>query len=323
MIRIGIIGAGPNASGHASYFGKCSRTHVAAVADTDLPRAEALASQCGDVQAVRDYREFLDRVDAVVVSSPNFLHREHAIACASAGKHLYCEKPMGLTVPEAREIVAAVTQARVKSTVGFAVRFDKNTQTMGKWLREGRLGKPVSICSRRLMWLARPSGGWRTDPALSGGLLMEINIHEVDWILSMGGELQSVYARRSTNQPDAGPLANDHLWVTFNFVDGVVGAHEGSWQSPVLQYFRSVSGTEAGLSTDEWGSTLYHWQPGKDRAVLTTDPAFDLRGHFLDCIEHDAVPVADVHCGLKVTQVCAAILESCERGEPVALPAVG
>ena len=319
MVRIGVIGAGPNAQGHARYFSLCPRSQLVAVADVDFGRAEALAAECGGVQPLGDYQEFLDRVDAVVISSPNFLHCEQAVACAQAGKHIFCEKPMGLTVPEAEQIAAAVTRAGVKSTVGFSVRFDPTTQTMARRLREGSLGKLVSICSRRIMSLARPAGGWRADPQKSGGLLMEINIHEVDWILSMGGDLRSVYAQRWTAQPSAGPLDNDHIWVTFRFADGAIGSHEGGWQSPVIQFFRSVSGTEAGISTDEWGGTLYYWQPGKDREVLPPDPAFDLRGHFLDCIEHEAAPVADVHCGLQVTNVCAAILESCASGQPVTL----
>ena len=318
MVRLGVIGAGPNAQGHVRYFSQCPRSQLAAVADVDFGRAEALAEECG-AQPLRDYQEFLDRVDAVVISSPNFLHCEQAVACAQAGKHIFCEKPMGLTVPEAEQIVAAVTRAGVKSTVGFSVRFDPTTQTMARMLREGSLGKLVSICARRIMWRARPAGGGRADPRKSGGLLMEINIHEIDWLLSMGGDLQAVYAQRWTAQPSAGPLDNDHLWVTFRFADGAVGSHEGGWQSPVIQFFRSVSGTEAGISTDEWGGTLYHWQPGKDRNVLPPDPAFDLRGHFLDCIEHDTAPVADVHCGLRVTKVCAAILESCASGQPVTL----
>lgn len=320
MIRIGIIGAGPNAAGHAKYFSKSGRARLVAVADVDLPRAEALATECGGAQAVGDYREFLDRVDAVVISSPNFLHRDQAVAAARAGKHVYCEKPMGLTVPEAQDIVDAVTEAGVKSAVGFSVRFDKTTQTMARLLREGSLGKLVSVCSRRLMMIPLPTGGWRADPRKSGGLLMEINIHEIDWILSMGGELQSLYARRYTAQNTADPLANDHLWVTFNFANGAIGSHEGGWQSPVIQFFRSVSGTEGGISTDEWGNTLYRWKLDKSRDTLPPDAPFDLRGHFLDCIEHDATPVADVRCGLRVTQVCAAVLESCASGQPVTMP---
>jgi predicted dehydrogenase len=93
MIRIGIIGAGPNAQGHAHYYHQSPRARVAAIADVALDRAQALA---GEVQAkaVSDYTQFLNDVDAVVVSSPNFLHREQAIACAQAGKHVYCEKPI-------------------------------------------------------------------------------------------------------------------------------------------------------------------------------------------------------------------------------------
>lgn len=96
MIRIGVIGAGPNATDHAQYYHQSPRTQVVAVDDPNMARAQVLAAECG-ADALADYQEFLDRVDAVVVASPNFLHKEQAIESANARKHIYCEKPRGLS----------------------------------------------------------------------------------------------------------------------------------------------------------------------------------------------------------------------------------
>ena len=74
MIRIGIIGAGPNGAGHADYYSRSPRTGVVAIADPVVARASELAQRCGAI-ALADYHQLIERVDAVVVSSPNFLHR--------------------------------------------------------------------------------------------------------------------------------------------------------------------------------------------------------------------------------------------------------
>jgi predicted dehydrogenase len=325
MVRIGIIGAGPNAVGHARYYKESPRTEVIAIADPNTERATLLAEEVG-AKALTDYTDFLDSVDAVVVSSPNFLHQEHAVACANAGKHLYCEKPMGLNRSEAGEIAEAVQRAGVASTVGFAVRFSPQIQTMLRLQQEGYFGELVSLCSRRLHWIPRENRpSWRNDARLCGGLLFEINIHEIEWMMALGGAVESVYARiwsapESLLASGNSERTNDHLWVTLNFAGSTVGTHEGSWLSPLQQFYRSAIGTDGAMQTDEWGNALYWARPGEKRTVCEElSPAFDLRGHFLDCIEGVASPTADVHWGYTVTTVADAILESARTGGVVSL----
>ena len=223
-----------------------------AIAEVNLGRAQELAQETGG-RAVADYREMLEAVDAVVISSPNFLHHEHAIECAKAEKHIYCEKPMGLSLEQARDIEQATSRSQVASVVGFSNRFGGDVQTMLRLNEAGELGDLISLASRRLCFIdPQKTPAWRRDHAQSGGLLFEINIHEIDWMMWLGGEVQSVYARKWSQEN--GPRHNDHLWVTLNFDGGAVGAHEGSWLTSNPQFFRSVEGTRAVFSTDEWGS---------------------------------------------------------------------
>lgn len=317
MIRIGIIGAGPNAVGHAEYYFTSSRAQLVAIADPALDRAEALAKATGS-KAVADFRSFLSDVDAVVVASPNFLHREQAIAVAKAGKHLYCEKPQGLSHADALAIADAVRTAKVASQVGFATRNDPTTGTMLRLAREGRFGEVFSVCSRRLMYMdTSKTAGWRADPALSGGLLMEINIHELEWMMEVGGPVQSVFARTWSKKPGH-PRGNDHVWFTLNFSGSATGIHEGSWHCAMPQFFRSVVGTSGGAQTDEWGSSLLVADAlGKDRQPFTCDKQFDIRGNFLDAIEGRAAAVCDVLWGSQVMAVAEAIVASAQSGQVV------
>lgn len=316
MIKIGVIGAGPNAAGHARYFHESPRATVVAIADPDQVRANALAGELGS-EAVSDYRDFLNDVDAIVISSPNFLHREHAITCAEAGVHLFCEKPMGLSLDDAQAITESVNQAGVKSVVAFSVRFSGVVQTMMRMCENGDLGDLLSVCSRRLHYFPPHSrASWREDHSKSGGLLYEINIHELDWMVAVGGPVQSVYARFWAAKP-VHRSSNDHVWIMLNFANHAVGMHEGSWATATPQFSRHVQGTEAGLITNEWGNELYLQKMGGEREVLEPDPAFDKRSHFMDCIEYDAQPVSDVNWGLKIMAVAEAVVESAASGQPV------
>ena len=318
MIKIGIIGAGVMAQGHAHYFHQAQRSEVVFIADPVLERAHALAGEC-HAKAIGDYREMLGEVDAVIVASPNFLHHEQAIEVARAGRHLYCEKPMGLSATQAREIADAVNTAGVKSQVGFSVRFDPTIQTMVRYAQEGELGQIISLCSRRLCYLdPQNAPAWRRDHKLSGGLLMEINIHELEWMMYIGGEVESVYARTWAAHPD-GDRSNDHIWVTLGFAEGATGIHEGSWLSSTAAYYRNVQGTKGGMSTDEWGSHVQFARGGEDRAIVALDPAFDLRANFLDSIDGTAPSTADVNYALKLMKVAEAVLQSAQSGAVVSV----
>ncbi|MGD2174782.1 MAG: Gfo/Idh/MocA family oxidoreductase [Candidatus Brocadiaceae bacterium] len=316
MIRFGVIGAGRNGSGHARYYHESPRSEVVAVADPDTERAEGLAAEV-EARAISDYRGFLDQVDAVVISSPNFLHRDHAVACAEAGKHILCEKPMGLNAGEATEIADAVRQAGVASFIGFSVRFGQTVQTMQKLIEEGKIGRVISIWSRRMTHrVIRPDESWRSDQSLSGGLLFEINIHELDWLMALGGRVESVYARKYA-RGEEGPRVNDHIWFVLDLEGGAVATHEGSWVSPIPDYYRGVIGTKGGVAEADYGRKLLFAACGEKTSEIERVERFDKRAHFLDCIEKGAESLADAEWGRRVMTVADAILESAATGEVV------
>lgn len=318
MIRIGIIGAGGNGSGHARYYHECPRTEVVAVADPDMDRAGKLAEELG-AHAVPDHRDFFGKVDAAVISSPGFLHREHAVDCTGAGLHIFCEKPMGLNTAEAQDIADAVDAAGVVCFVGFSVRFGGVVQTMKKRLEAGDVGDLVSLWSRRMTHRGpTETSPWRGDHTKSGGVLFELLVHEIEWLMALGGEVRSVYGRKWTKWAE-GPRANDHIWATLNFTDRAVATHEGSWASPVPDYYRGLFGTKAGMRSTDWGQGLVFCDPDGDDVELELEDRFDKRAHFLDCIESKAESVADARWGLKVTRVADAILESAETDAVVQL----
>jgi len=318
MVRFGIIGAGPNASGHARFYHQSDRAEVVAVADPDAERGKKLADEV-DARHVADFNEFLGDVDAVVISSPNFLHRDHALACVEAGRHVYIEKPMGINLEEAKQIVDAIDAAGVQSDIGFSVRHSDVVRHMVQRIEAGDIGELVSVWSRRLHFIdPAKRAGWRLDHSLSGGLLYEINIHELDWMMLVGGEVDNVFARTAAVERQ-GPRSNDHLWVNLGFAGGAVGTHEGSWYAAAPNMYIGLHGSKGAVYSDEWRTRAFYQSLGSNREELDKIDARDKGDLFLDAIETGQPTLTDAHWGLKVMAVGEAVLESARRGQVVRL----
>ncbi len=322
MIRIGVIGAGPNGTGNAKRLAAhADRATIAAVADID-PAAGRKLADAHDARLVSDYTEMLDDVDAVVISTPNDLHPDMAVTCAEAGKHVWIEKPMALSVADADRIVAAVDAAGVASFVGFSVRFGGVIRRMKQAAQDGELGELVSLWSRRLCFMdpatIRP---WRLEYARSGGVMSELLCHEIDWIVDIAGDPTGVYCRAASRRHQ-GPGDNDHLWMTFTFGEETIGTLEGSQMAPIPDYYRGVVGREGSAATRQWGGELWMQKIGEDAVKVDPPEGFDKHGHFLDVIEGRCASVADSRYGRKIVVLSASAIDSAIRGEavPIELP---
>ena len=146
MVNIGLIGAGRIGRMHARHLARLvPGARLVAVADVVLAAAQACAAECGVPQAVSDYRELLANpdVDAVVVCSATDTHAQIIVDAAQAGKHIFCEKPIALTLPTIDRALAATDQAGVKLQIGFNRRFDANfARVRGRW-RAARSASPT------------------------------------------------------------------------------------------------------------------------------------------------------------------------------------
>lgn len=322
MIRIGVLGAGKNATGNARKLAEqADRCRIVAIAD---PVAEAAATLAKEFEArpVATYEELLDDVDAVVISTPNHLHKDQSIACLQAGKHVWCEKPMALSETDAEEMTAAAELADKVTMIGFSVWFNEVKQVMTAWLKEGRLGDPVALWSHRLAyWKAGGPTGWRADPAYSGGVLYELLVHEIDWLRRLGGPIESLYGRKAVHVEGRGPRDNDTIWGIFNHANGAISTLEGSVMSPMPDYYNGVTGRDGTLYTNKWGNELFHIKAGEGQPtqITTKGHGMNKHAHFLDAIEGRCASVADFAYGLEITRLAEGVLASANSGELVKL----
>ena len=191
-----LIGCGRAGMIHArNYKNKIENARMVACVDAVEAAAKAAAEEMGITKYYTDYHEILNdpEVDAVIVVAPTDLHKQIVIDCAAAGKHIFCEKPMAMTVEECDEMIAACDKYNVKLQIGFMRRFDSSFREAKRLIEEGAIGDLVQIHSNtRGPSKPRP---WMYDIKKSNGILAEVNSHDIDAVRWMAGsDIESVYA---------------------------------------------------------------------------------------------------------------------------------
>jgi predicted dehydrogenase len=229
------------------------RPELVAVADEVPGRAEEAAARYGFATASRDWREVAadPRVRAVSITAPNFLHREIGTAMAEAGKHIWIEKPVGLTAADARAVAEAAARAGVQGTVGFNYRNAPAVTAARELIRSGEIGAVTHVRIRLLSdYAAHPEGAltWRYERARGGsGVLGDLASHGVDLARYLVGEIGSLIADTAVflterARPagataghvraaggELGPVENeDYVSCLLRFVSGARGVLEAS-----------------------------------------------------------------------------------------------
>lgn len=224
-LRFGLIGCGLWGAHHAKAIERASGAVLAAVADrSNENRAAAKAAHPG-AEIFDDYRRVIARDDIDVIDCvlPSHLHYEVGKAALEAGKHLFLEKPMALSIQHCDELVAlAASQGRVLA-VDHELRLSMLWGKVKQLMDEGVVGTPQYV----LLELSRfpyrfGSEGWRFDISRVGNWILEEPIHFFDlarWYLSAHGEPVSVYARANSRQPDH-PELQDNFSAVVNFRGG-------------------------------------------------------------------------------------------------------
>jgi predicted dehydrogenase len=228
-----------------AFMGKAHSRALRAVTDLDPPlrprlvsisgrnreAASAVAARYGWERTVVDWREQVedDRVQLFDNGGPNALHAEPTIAAARAGKHVVCEKPLGLDAAESHAMWRAAEDAGVAHLCGFNYRFVPAVRRARELVDAGVLGRLVHVRARYLQswgWEA-PTDAWRFDPAQAGtGAIGDIGTHVIDLVRFLGGEIASVSGLvRSYVE---GHEVDDAFAATLELENGAIGTLEAS-----------------------------------------------------------------------------------------------
>lgn len=341
----GVIGAGgiarrrmiPEVTIHAR------KSRIGAVTDLDRQAAEEVRTEFDLPRAYRTAEELLadPEVHAVYIATPVFRHLEQVKAAAQAGKHVLCEKALGLNTQEAEEMLAACQQAGVLFGIAYMMRFHACHQAAKRLLAEERIGCPVLARAQLSCWYPAIEGAWRQDPELGGGgAFINLGSHCLDLLeYLLDARVTEVMARQDTLVQDY-PV-EDASVVVARFDNGALGVVDNYFCIPdeASQNRLEIYGSAGSLlAQDTIGQTSegslqlysarqesYAAQQQREQALqetITPEPvpiyAAEI-DHMSDCIVKGITPMISGEEGVWSQRVIEACYESARRGQTVPL----
>lgn len=230
MLNVGVIGAGVMGSFHAQLLQQIPEVQLIGVTAVPLGEADALAARLGiRCYATADQLLADPTIAAVVIATPTPTHADLIVRAARQGKHIFCEKPLARTLAEAERALEACQQAGVRLMVGHVVRFFPEYARIKQLIEEGAIGKPAVLRFSRVAPFPRlGTASWYANPAVSGGVILDLMLHDIDTLRWFCGDIARVHAHSLTGRA----AHRDYALVTMRMVSGAIAHLEGSWAHP-------------------------------------------------------------------------------------------
>ena len=330
MLQVGIIGVGRIGQVHIrGILSGVPQAKIRGIAAPHLtPAIRALAQSAGAELVAEDYRALLrdPRIDAVLICSPTDTHAAISVEALRAGKHVFCEKPVDLSLVKIQTVIDVARKSGLKYQVGFNRRFDHNFRALRKTIAEGKIGsvQVIKICSRDA---EPPSAKFVRS---SGGLFLDMTVHDLDMVRFLSAcEIEEVYAAGSVLvDPAIGRAGDvDTAAIVLKLRGGALGLIDNSRQAVYgydqrAEIFGSLGCVSIG--NDAPSTAVLSTADGVQREKTLRFflerylPAFqeEMR-QFIDAVENDyPVPV----CGndaLQATLLAMACTRSAREGRPV------
>jgi myo-inositol 2-dehydrogenase/D-chiro-inositol 1-dehydrogenase len=228
-VKIAVIGTGRMGSVHVRNIARLiPEADLVAVCDIRLEVAQAVADEHGIQRIVKDYHKLLadPDIEAILIASSTETHAFIMKDVAAAGKHIFCEKPLALELDNIDEALAAIETAGVKLQVGFNRRFDKSFQRVHEMVATGDIGSPCILRITNRDPEVPPIAYMRT----SGGMFLDMTIHDFDMARFQVGEVEEIYAMGSVLiEPELKEFGDiDTDVVILKFANGAVGTIDNS-----------------------------------------------------------------------------------------------
>jgi predicted dehydrogenase len=323
-LGFGLIGCGQMGRSLADSITKRSDCRLVVAADP-LTEARQQAAQTHGALAFADYRELLSRRDiqAVVVATPSHLHREVAVCAAEAGKHVFCEKPMALSVADCDAMIEAAGRAGVKLMVGHVLRLMFPWWRIKELARESELGTPFCVSIRRAhRWTG---GGWRAQRELSGGPLFEVSVHELDFMRHLCGEVAQVSAYGGRFVRHDADYYDTYL-INLRFRSGALGQLHGGTTTAGHFYDGRIVCPRGTLSFGpEWGTGTVQRPEGEPEALQPEGRSGPVGidwevDSFVRWVLRDEAPVVTAEDGRAAVQLAEAAYRSIAEQCAVDIP---
>lgn len=329
-MKIGIAGLGYIGEVHLRAAEKIPESRVVACATS---RAEEIRQRFPGLRVHPTYQDLLNDADleAVAICVPTYLHEQYTLAALGKGLHVLCEKPMALEPQAAGNMVAAARSSGRILMIAQVLRFWPQYVRIKQIVESGAIGTVQTVAASRLA-KSPPRDTWFHDPAKSGGCLLDLQIHDVDFIHWLLGAPDHV--RTYGIQSASGCW--DHVFTTLSY-PGAIATVEGSFLMPDSRPFTSairVAGTKGsieyefkvGTNVQDRDEASHHFRLYKagaessEPAAETEDAYVAQLRYFSRCVEHGQDPeICSPDESCSVMKVMEASRQSAETGQTLAL----
>ena len=318
-MRVGLVGAGFMGGVHLSAYAGIPEVEVVGVADARIESAIAGAEMVG-ARPYASYEELVaaDDVQVVDICLPTAFHRDLAVR---EGRHVILEKPIARTMEDAQQILDAFSGDGPRLFVGHVVRFFPEYVGIKQKIDAGDLGTVGVVRTSRRSPFLLGWNDWYADWRVSGGVLLDLVIHDFDYLRWTLGEVERVYARgilgREYNRLD-------YVLATLRFESGAIAHVEGHWGYPgPFNYSIEVAGSEALVTVNSTEPAALRMIGGTPEEIPNlasgTSPYEKELEHFIHCIATGEEPIVQAQDACEALRIGLAATESVLTGEPVTL----
>lgn len=332
MQKIVLVGAGTMGIEHAASYYSMKDVHLAGIVDISKERAEKIIGKHDTTffQTLEEAVKSLDHIDVIDICLPTFLHKEYVMKAADYGIDVICEKPLAYTLQDAKDMMNYCEKKQVKLFVGHVVRFFPQYTKARELVLNGKIGDIGVVRTRRGGDFPAGWKNWYSDQTKSGGVILDLIIHDFDFLRWTFGEVERVFAKGLANRN----IENlDYALVTLVFKSGVIAHVEGTWahesfssqfelagKSGIIEY-DSLKEEPVVLSVRQ--SITAQKGVSVPQSPLKKSPYQAELEHFLHCLKTNETPIVTAGDAYKAMEISVAALQSLGSGIPVTLDGKG
>ena len=322
VLKVGVLGSGFAARElHLPVLSRISDVELSAIFGIPYEDALLLAKRFNIPKATDDWRSVINdsSIDVVLIATPTYTHKAIAEEAIKAGKDVMLEKPIALTVKDGEDLVKAYEAGSVKLMVAHCLRFWPEYVRARKLIMTGKIGEPRVIRAYRL---SSHPGRWFKFQELSGGVAVDMSIHDLDYLRWTFGSIKRVYAIGGLYSSES-VTSIDHFMATLEFDNGAVAYVEGSWAMPrnypFTTYFE-VSGTNGLMTVDNQSTatieayvnnSYYRYSP------MIKDAYYQEWIEFLNWVNKGVKPSIEPHEAVEALRLALSINRSIMEGRVI------
>ncbi|MFJ7933298.1 Gfo/Idh/MocA family protein [Sporosarcina sp. NPDC096371] len=325
-MKIAVIGIGKLGQRHLTIWSQLQGVEIVGIVGRDPGKLQEVCDRFGTA-AFTSVEDLLSQknVDAFDICTPTDTHLELVNQIAQAQKHIICAKPLALTSHDAEEMITICQQNNVQLLVSHTLRFFPEYANAKEQVEKGAIGRPGVIRMSRGVPYPSKDRGWYADEKRSGGLFLDLGVHEFEWIQSTFGDVQRVMAKLVKHADPDGKSVEYGL-VTLRITDGTIVHIELSWAETSFRSSFELTGDKGMITYNHAEATPVklerHQNESTDvlpKSMLKRDPFVRQLEHFVACLTGKLDPVVSAADAVAAIRIAEAAKKSAIEGQPITL----